>query len=124
MFFPYDFDRMTKPLLRLAGVRPDRDGVRIERDRLIASFGLLNASIDIENIATASVTGPYSAIKAIGPRLSAADHGVTFGTSASAGVCVTFVEPIPAVFGPWEHPGMTLTVADPEGLVAAIEERK
>jgi len=123
MFFPYEFDRLTKPLLRVAGVRPDRDGVRIERNRLVASFGLLNASIDIDNIATASITGPYSAIKAIGPRLSAADHGVTFGTTASAGVCLLFEEPISAVFGPWQHPGMTLTVADPAGLVSAIEGR-
>lgn len=124
MFFPYEFNRFAKPLLRLVGIRADRDGVRVEHDRLVVSFGLLNASVDLDNITSASVTGPYLAIKAIGPRLSAADHGVTFGTTASAGVCVTFDEPIPAVFGPWSHPGMTLTVADPGGLVAAIEDRQ
>jgi len=124
MFFPYAFDRLTKPLLRMAGVRADRDGVRLEDDRLIASFGVLNTTVDLDNVATASVTGPYLALKAIGPRLSAADHGVTFGTTASAGVCLTFVNPIPAVFGPWDHPGMTITVADPDGLVEAIESRR
>lgn len=121
MFFPYEFSRLAKPLLRLAGVRADRDGVRVENGRLIASFGPLNTSVDLDNIAAASVTGPYRAIKAVGPRLSAADHGVTFGTTPSAGVCITFDEPIPAVFGPWAHPGLTLTVADTEGLIAAIE---
>lgn len=120
LFFPYAFDRATKPLLRVIGVRPDRDGVRVEDQRLIASFGLLNASIDLANIESASVTGPYTAIKALGPRLSAADHGVTFGTTAAGGVCLIFVEPIPAIFGPWAHPGMTLTVAEPAGLVAAV----
>lgn len=123
MYFPYEFDWRAKPLLRTLGVRADRDGVRLTDDRLIASFGPLNASVELERIDTASVTGPYLAIKAIGPRLSAADHGLTFGTTAKAGVCIAFKEAIPPVFGPWCHPGMTVTVADPAGLVAAIGAR-
>ncbi len=122
-FFPYHFDRRTQPLLRLIGVRADRDGVRLDGEQLLASFGVLNMGTPIANVAEASVTGPYSALKAIGPRLSMADHGLTFGTTGRRGVCLRFDQPISRVVGPWDHPGLTLTVADPERLVAALAER-
>ncbi len=121
MFFRYDFDSRAKPFLRLIGVKPARDGVRIDGERVVASFGPFNTSIELSNIKSASRTGPYKWFKALGPRLSAADHGVTFATTTAGGVCLEFHEPIPAIFGPWDHPGMTVTVADPDGFVAALE---
>jgi len=120
MFFPYHFDRVAEVALRPMGVRPDRDGVRIDDDRLVATFGFLSASTELSNIAEASVTGPYSWVKAVGPRLSSADRGLTFGTTSDRGACVHFHRPIPAVVGPWKHPGLTLTVAEPEALVDAL----
>ncbi len=123
-YFAYRFNSTASPFLRILGVKPDKDGVRLENGRLKASFGFLNVDTAIENVSTASVTGPYTWWKAIGPRLSMADHGLTFGTTADGGVCVEFVEPIGRVVGPWDHPGLTLTVDDPAGLVEAIENAK
>ena len=119
-FFRYEFNPLAAPWLRVLGVRPDRDGVRIDNDRLSASFGFLSIDLPLSNISSATVTGPYRWFKAIGPRLSIADHGLTFGTTADQGVCITVHEPIPRVIGPWNHPGVTLTVQDPAALVEAI----
>ncbi len=120
MFFPYEFDRRAQPFLRLVGARADRDGVRVDDERVVATFGPFNATIERSNIKAVSVTGPYRWYKAIGPRLSAADHGLTFGTTTAGGVCIEFHQPIRAVFGPWAHPGVTLTVADPNAFAATI----
>ncbi len=123
MFFPYEFEPAARPMLRLLGVRPDRDGVRLDDERLAASFGWLSAVVERDNIKSVSVTGPYRWFKVLGPRLSMADHGLTFGTNADHGVCIEFHDPLPAVFGPWNHPGITLTVAEPEKLVEALDLR-
>lgn len=106
----------------MLGVRADRDGVRVTDGHLTASFGFLNTDVAIANIRAAAVAGPYRWFKSVGPRLSLADYGLTFGTTAAKGVCITFITPIESVIGPWGHPGLTLTVDDPEGLVAAIAE--
>ena len=119
-FFPYAVDGRAAPVLRLLGVRPNLDGVRVEADVVRATFGFLNLTVARSEITEARVTGPYRWYTAIGPRLSFADHGLTFGTNASAGVCVTFTEPIAPVFGPWKHPGVTLTVNDPHAFVDAV----
>lgn len=121
-FFRYRFTPTTKPLLRILGVRADRDGVRVADGLLTASFGFFSTDVAIANIGAATVTGPYRWFKAVGPRLSLADHGLTFGTNAAKGVCITFITPIESMIGPWAHPGLTLTVDDPEGLIAAITE--
>ena len=47
----------------------------------------------------------------------------TFGSSTRQGVCLKFHEPIKAYIpGMRPHPGLTVTVTDPDGLVAALEE--
>jgi len=120
MFFPYRFETVTKCLLRPLGVRPDRDGVRVDADRLVATFGPLHVSVERANITSAQATGPYRFITAIGPRLSFADHGLTFGTTTRGGVCIVFDEAIRRVIGPWDHPGLSLTVEDREGLLDAL----
>ncbi|WP_060711281.1 hypothetical protein [Pseudonocardia sp. HH130629-09] len=62
-------------------------------------------------------------MKALGARLSLADRGVTFGSATERGVCIRFHRPVPALdpFGTLRHPGITVTIADPERLVAAVE---
>lgn len=119
-FFPYDIDRAVAPLVRPFGVRADRDGVTLEPDGLRATFGFLGVRTSRDNIVSATVTGPYRWVKCIGARLSLADHGLTFGTNARRGVCLQFRDPVQSAFGPWDHPGLTVTVADPEALVAAL----
>ncbi len=120
MFFPYKYNKLARPLLRVVGVREGRDGVRVDAGRLVASFGLLKAVVELDNIRSARSGGPYSFLKVIGPRLSLADHGLTFGTNAERGVCLEFQRPIRAVIGPWDHPGLTLTIADPQGFLDCI----
>ena len=44
--------------------------------------------------------------------MSLADHGLTFGTNSSAGVCVHFREPVPSPLRRKGHPALTVTVAD------------
>lgn len=119
-FHRYRYEPRTRALLRLLGVKHDRDGVLVTEDQLVASFGPFNFAVERSNITSAAVTGPYLLVKALGPRLSVADHGLTFGTTAMSGACVTFREPIPAVLGPWRHPGVTLTVEEPEHLVRSL----
>lgn len=121
--FPYAIDGRITPFLRLLGVKPDRDGVTLSDDGVFrATYGFFAVETPVSNIATAETTGPYSPWKAIGLRLSAADSGVTFGTSGRSGACVTFHEKVDRVIGFRPHRGLTVTVADPDALVAAIRE--
>lgn len=122
-FFPYDVNRYARPLLRLVGVRPDRDGLRIDESSIVASFGLLNVQTTRANVREVRRTGPYSPLKVLGPRLSLADRGLTFGTNWHDGICLLFHEPIDAVLGPFRHPGLTLTIEDPDRAVEALRPR-
>lgn len=121
--FPFAFEPRFKPLVwAMAGATPENSRVRIEDGRFVAEFGRLRCSTRIENIAGCEVSGPYRWFKAIGPRASFADHGATFGSTTEGGVCVRFHEPVKALAGSLiKHPGLTVTVADRQGLVDAIE---
>lgn len=123
MFFPYRYDPLMTALLLPIGVRADRDGVRLGDDSMRASFGFFDVDVPYADIDSVAVTGPYRWYRALGLRLSLADHGATFGTSARGGVCMQFTEPIDSIVGPWRHPGLTVTVADPDALATALHER-
>ena len=71
------------------------------------------------------ITGPYRGYRAIGPRGSFADRGLTFGSTTAGGVCLLLREPVPGLepTGRMRHPGITLTVADREGFATAITAR-
>ena len=74
------------------------------------------------NLARFEVTGDYRWYRAIGVRSSLADHGLTFGSNADAGVCVCFHQPVPRT-GPLlfaGHTALTVTVADVDGLADAL----
>ena len=57
----------------------------------------------------------------MGLRLSFADSGLTFGTNHRRGLCVAFREPVKKVIGLRDHDALWVSVADPEGLAAALE---
>lgn len=78
----------------------------------------------MHNIKCVQQTGPYSALKAIGARGSFADRGATFGTTTVGGVCVEFKQPVKILdpSGIIVHPGLTLTVADPDAFEKAVRE--
>ncbi|SFQ63984.1 hypothetical protein SAMN05421810_11197 [Amycolatopsis arida] len=120
--FRFAFDPRFASVLRLAGVRPDNCYVAVEGAELVARFGRWLVRTPRANVRDARVTGPYSALRAVGVRLSLADRGLTFGTNADAGVCVEFGEPVRGgdPFGLLRHPALTVTVAEPEALAAQL----
>lgn len=122
--FDFEFQPLYRPTLALMGVTPWTARVTLSSDRLVARFGPFSAQSPVENIRCASQTGPYSAVKAIGARLSLVDSGLTFGTSTRGGVCVLFEKPVVGIdpTGRMRHEGLTLTVADLDGFERAVRQ--
>lgn len=122
--FEFSFDRRFVPLLAALGVTRRTASVVITPSRLAARFGPWSCSTPLANISEVCVTGPYRWYTAIGPRLSLADRGLTFGTNVHAGVCVLFREPVHGLepLGVMRHPGLTVTVAEPDRFAAAVRQ--
>jgi hypothetical protein len=115
--YPFSVDPTWRLPLRLIGVRPSSAYVEVN-DELMVRFGPWTLRTPMSNVAGATVTGPFSAWRVLGPHLSLADRGVTFGTNSRQGVCIRFHTPVSAL-APGKvltHPGVTVTVADSEGL--------
>lgn len=115
--YPFSVDPSWRLPLRLIGVRPSSAYVEVN-DELMIRFGPWTLRTPVSNVAGASITGPFSVWRVLGPHLSLSDRGVTFGTNGRRGVCIRFHTPVPAL-APGKvltHPGATVTVADPEGL--------
>jgi hypothetical protein len=105
------------------GARPGQDGIELTDDgRFVATFGRKRLETPLENIDGAHITTGYRWWTAVGTRLSFVDDGLTFGTNTEAGVCVHFAEPVHRVIGRKDHSALTVTVAEPEALVAALTE--
>lgn len=109
------------PAYRLLGlpftVTPTRAWVRVTGAELQMRFGFWRLRTPLANISCTTLTGGYSLIKTAGPaRLSLADHGVTFATNPDQGLCICFHEPVQVLGARLLHPGITVTVADPERL--------
>jgi hypothetical protein len=120
--FPFEHDDRFALPLRAFGVSPSRAYVRVGESELEVRFGLFSVRTPLSNVRGAAETGPYLAHKAIGPRLSLADRGATFGTSAERGVCIRFHEPVRAM-PPIRSPGLTVTVSDTWRLATLLNER-
>lgn len=123
--FGFAFDPMLLPAAASFGITPFTAGVVVDGDRLRVRFGLWRIETPLANVAGVERTGPYRWFKVIGPpRLSLADRGLTFATTAREGVCIRFRKPVPGLepTGLLRHPAITVTVADCAGLVAALEE--
>jgi len=121
-FFPFDFDRRFRWIWYPMGARPRTDGVSITEDgRFVATFGKFRVDTPLSNIKAATKTGPYRWWRGVGLRGSGADSGITFGTTPRGGVCILFIEHIPRVLPPGpRHAGLTVTVADRDGLVQTL----
>ena len=123
MTFEFDFDPLYRAAALPFGVTPATARVELQDGRLVARFGLWRVSTDVANVEGTEVTGPYGALKTIGPaHLSVGDRGLTFATNPRRGLCIRFRESVPGIepTGRLRHPGLTVTVADPEGLAAAL----
>jgi hypothetical protein len=66
-------------------------------DRLVACLGAWACRAAPVNVRAVRLTGPYRWHCAIGPRLSLADHGLTFATSTARGVCLLLREPVRSI---------------------------
>ncbi|MFI5047198.1 MAG: hypothetical protein ACHQIG_09045 [Acidimicrobiia bacterium] len=123
--FEFAFDRRFRPILALIGVTPGRAQVTLTPERLAARFGPWRCETPIGNVRDVRRTGPYHWYKAIGPRGSFVDRGLTFGTTTAGGVCVLLREPVPGLTprGSLRHPGITLTVAEPDRFAASLRRR-
>ncbi|WP_066364214.1 hypothetical protein [Herbidospora mongoliensis] len=117
--FGFEFDGRYRRLLDVLGIRPATSGVVVSGDGIRVRFGPWELMTGFSNLAGVEITGPYTAAKAIGPRVSLADRGLTFGTNTRRGVCLRFHRPVPGgePTGLLRHPGLTVTVADPQALV-------
>src|SRR5215210_1561977 len=108
------------PFSALFGVLPRTAWVEVDDEDLRVRFGPWRLVTPRRNIVDGQLTGPYGFAKVAGPaHLSFADRGVTFATTTKGGVCFSLREPVPGIspFGPPLHPGVTVTVAEPERLL-------
>ncbi len=120
--FEMAFDPRFRLPLAALGVTPTTAHVTIGPDRLVACFGPWVLRTTPANVRAVCLTGPYRGYRAIGARLSMADHGLTFGSTVARGVCVLFRDPVRGLdpLGLLRHPGLTLTVAQPERFASAV----
>lgn len=120
--FDFAFDAAYRlPALAL-GITPLTSGVEVS-DQLIVRFGPWRLRTPLTNVAGVELTGDFAWIKTAGPpHLSFTDRGISFATNGRRAACVRFHEPVRGIepTGRLRHPGATLTVADPEGLRAAL----
>jgi hypothetical protein len=123
--FEFAFDSRFRPFLALIGVTPGTAHVTLTAEQLVARFGPWTCEMAIGNVRDVRRTGPYNWYKAIGPRGSFIDRGLTFGTTTQSGVCVLLREPVPGLVpvGRLRHPGITFTLAEPERFVASLRRR-
>ncbi len=124
--FRFAFDDRFRLPLAAAGITPATSFVTLTADdRLVARFGPWTCETPISNVTCVERTGPYRWWRAIGTRLSFKDGGATFGSTTAGGVCLCFAEPVRALdaLGAFRHRGLTVTVEDLDGFVAAVERR-
>ena len=118
--FQYAIDKRYLPMLLLMLLRPSHDGVVLTDDDLVATFGLVKITTPRANITGAHITRNYRWWTACGIRMSYVDDGLTFGTNRDGGVCIHFAEKVRSPMRRGGHSALTVTVADLEGLAAAL----
>lgn len=120
-FFAYAVDLKFAPMWAPFGVRPKKDGVTVTDEGLVmTTFGFLHMETPLTNVDGAHITRGYRWWTAAGARRSFVDEGLTFGTNATAGVCIHFHEKVPSLLSRKGHTALTVTVSDLEGLVKAL----
>lgn len=122
--FEFRFDPRWRGWLSLLGITPLTSSVDVDHDedRLLVRFGPWRVDTGLDNIGELHRTDDYRWYRAIGPHLSLADRGLSFGTNLQHGLCVHFRRPVPGLdpLRLMRHPALTLTVADIDGLANAL----
>lgn len=122
--FPFAVDQRLRPLARLFLIHPETCTFIVDAERAVVVFGRWRLAVALTNVDTVSVTGPYRWWKVAGPpHISMKDRGATFATTGRAGVCLKLRYPVAAIdpFAFVRHPGITVTVDDPERVAAFVE---
>lgn len=123
--FPIRLGPRSRPLLHIVfGVGEDNAYVDLDGD-FDARFGRYRVTTPVANIASWRIEGPWLWVTAIGLRTSLRHRDVTFGGNHEGGVRVDFKAPVrfPWFVGAIDIPALYVTVADMEGLAAALKER-
>jgi hypothetical protein len=118
--FPIRLGARSWPILRLFGARPENSYVDLNGG-LDAHFGFFAIRVPLSNVTSWRIEGPWRWLTAIGVRRSVRHGDVTFGGNHAGGVRLNFREPVK--WGPFQVPALYVTVADMEGLGAALAER-
>lgn len=121
--FVFAFVPAYRRAARVFGIKPSTAWVELSDDRFRARYGPWRVSTPLANITAVSITGPFATLKTAGPaRLAITDRGLTFASNGDRGVLIEFATPVRGLdpFGLLRHPELTVTVADPEGLVQAL----
>lgn len=124
--FAFRFAGKVGSLSQVFVGKAERAYVDVVDGVMTARFGPWRITTPVSNIAGVSLTGPYRWWKVAGPpHVSLRDRGLTFATNAERGVCIRFFDPVPGIepTGHLRHPGLTVTVAEPEQLMAALTAR-
>ena len=121
--FAFRFEPLYRVMALPFGVTPATASVDVDERGLTVRFGLWRVETDLANVSGTERSGPYQVAKTIGPaHLSLTDRGMTCATNRRRGLCLRFHEPVRGIdpLGQLRHPGLTVTVADIDGLEAAL----
>lgn len=121
--YRFEFEDRYRLPARLFGVTEASASVTVTATDVEATFGPWTVRTPLSNVASVSVTGPYSFVKTAGPaHLSLSDRGITFATNSRRGVCLAFRRPVPGIepAGVLKHPNLTVTVQDCDALAEQL----
>jgi hypothetical protein len=121
--FAFSFAPTFRVLGLPFGVMPMTASVDVDDTEVHVRFGPWRVRTPLDNVAGVEITGPYAFVKTAGPaHLSFTDRGLTFATNNRRGLCIRFHDPVRGLdpTGRLRHPGLTVTVADLEGLAKAV----
>ena len=122
--YRFRFAAQYRPAALVFGITPRTAWVVVGRGRVRVRFGPWLVQTPLSNVVSTVITGPYSFLKTAGPpHLSLADRGLTMATNGEAGVCIQFAQRVTGIdpLGVIRHPALTVTVADCEDLVSALD---
>ena len=119
--FEFRFEPLLRPFAALATVLPGSAHVDVDEEQVAVRFGLWRMAFPRAEVVGVETTGDYWLPKVAGPpHISFVDRGITFATNRQQGLCIRLAQPQPGPY-PWlRHPAVTVTVADPDGLAAAL----